>query len=188
MKQTHGNCGVAGSHQAYYPLKVHGLSESDIQQKQRDVGNLMIFVRSGPHNPHQSICVRTKIYTHLGRNKEGLCQIQDKTQLKMKSDAHAPCDQDLILQILGMEDVIYVQEHRKCPEVYVGRHWSLELGKRQGSVARLKGRTPTGKRVGPRTGPTKRTPGTCDGKDEMIHEGTHPSDLETPSTCPDEDL
>ena len=54
---------------------------------------------------------------HPGRNKGGLRQVQNKTQLKVKSDAHAPCDQDLILQILGMEDVIYVVIHRQSPEV-----------------------------------------------------------------------
>ncbi len=44
---------------------------------------------------------------HLGRNKGGLHQVQNKTHLKMKSDARVPCDQDLILWILGIEDVIY---------------------------------------------------------------------------------
>ncbi len=52
-----------------------------------------------------SMYVYTKMYYYLGRNKGGFCQIQNKTQLKMKLDASIPCDQDLILRILGMKDV-----------------------------------------------------------------------------------
>ncbi len=103
---------MAGSHQAYNPLEVLEWEESNVQQSLGDVGNLSNLVQNGPDNPCQSVYVRTKICHDLGRNKGGLRQDQNKTQLKMKSDARDPCDQDLILQGLGMEDVVYVWVHR----------------------------------------------------------------------------
>ncbi len=112
MKQTHGNSLVAGSHQAYNPLEVLEWEESNVQQSLRDVGNLSNHVQNRPDNPCQSVYVHTKICHHLGRNKGGLGQDQNKTQLKMKSDARVPCDKDLILRGLGMEDVVYVRVHR----------------------------------------------------------------------------
>ena len=48
-----------------------------------------------------------------------------------------------------------------------------------------KGELPTGKCIRPRTGPSMQTSGACDGKAEMVHEGTHPSGRAKSSTCLD---
>ncbi len=59
----------------------------------------------------------------------------------MKPDACVPCPQclDLSTGILGMKDILYVQEHSYSPEVKIGRHQAQQLCKEPRDHGKAKG-------------------------------------------------